>query len=390
MALMAFGGGVAPSGTGSAPLLVLSGLAGASAMILPGVSGGYLLLLLGQYEAILGAIDLLKTGLLGSDGGGFDMAIVLESMRVVVPVGIGVVIGVVAVSNLLKWLLERYEKATLGILLGLLVGAVVGLYPFQAPVRPDEGHVHRGIVLNATEVAALEEEYWPLERFTPTGAQIAGAVGLLLAGFAGTMLVDRIGRTKVTRQRSVGVVLFVMVALSACSRESPVPETSAPPATSTGQAAGIVVAQNAGLVDAAEDIIAFLRGELPFDSIATADTVTLRLAPEGGGDSTRVSRELLRERASWSVRAGGSGSDYPLAPPATLTTLTTREGRHFNCRDYALSSRAPDLAAFPHVGTRLAPPDAGSCLQTWNLTFIFDPHTAHPTLVAVVYDQWEW
>jgi hypothetical protein len=288
---------------------------------------------------------------------------------------------VVAVSNLLKWLLERYEKATLGVLLGLLVGAIVGLYPFQAPVRPDEGHVYRGIVLNATEVAALEEEYWPLERFTPTGAQIAGAVGLLLAGFAGTMLVDRIGRTKVATQRSVGVVLFAMAALSACSRESRVPETSTPPATSTSHAAG--------LVDAAESIVAFLRGELPFDSITTADTVTLRLAPEGGGDSTRVARELLRERASWSVRAG-SGSDYPLAPPATLTTLTTREGRHFNCRDYALSSRAPDLAAFPHVGTRLAPPDAGSCLQTWNLTFIFDPDTAHPTLVAVVYDQWEW
>jgi hypothetical protein len=180
----------------------------------------------------------------------------------------------------------------------------------------------------------------------------------------------------------MGVVLFVMIALSACSRESPMPETSTPATAS--------VAQNAGLVDAAEDIIAFLRGELPFDSITTADTVTLRLAPEGGGDSTRVSRELLRERASWSVRAAGSGSDYPLAPPATMTMLTTREGRHFNCRDYALSSRAPDLAAFPHVGTRLEPPDAGGCLQTWNLTFIFDPQIAQPTLVAVVYDQWEW
>ena len=184
-----------------------------------------------------------------------------------------------------------------------------------------------------------------------------------------------------TRQRSAGIVLFVVVVLSACSREAPVPEASAP--------ATPPAAQNTGIVEAAEDIIAFLRGDLPFDSITTADTVTLRLAPEGGGDSTRVSREQLRERATWSVRAG-SGSDYPFAPPATLTTLTTREGRHFNCREYALSSRAPDLAALPHVGTRLEPPDAGSCLQTRNLTFVFDPDAAHPTLVAVVYDQWEW
>jgi putative membrane protein len=196
MAVMAFGGGIAATGGTSSLLLALAGLAGASAMILPGVSGGYLLLLLGQYEVILGAIDTLKLGLLGNDGTGFDMAIVLESMRVVVPVGIGVVIGIVAVSNLLKWLLERYEKATLGVLLGLLLGAVVGLFPFQAPVRPEAGHVHRGVVLDATEAAALDEEYWPLERFTPTGAQVGGAVALLLAGFAGTLLIDRIGRTK--------------------------------------------------------------------------------------------------------------------------------------------------------------------------------------------------
>jgi hypothetical protein len=177
------------------------------------------------------------------------------------------------------------------------------------------------------------------------------------------------------------VALTALSALSACSRDSRIPETSTPVTAPAGE--------SAALVHAAENIVAFLRGELPFDSITAADTVTIRLAPEGGGDSTRVSRERLRERASWSVRAG-SGTAYPLAPPATLTTLTTREGRHFNCREYALSSRAPELAAFPHVGTRLAPPDAGSCLQTWNVTFVFDPHTDDPTLVAVVYDQWEW
>ena len=196
MAAMAFGGVSAGGGEANALLLAFSGLAAASAMILPGVSGGYLLLLLGQYEPILGAIDTLKVGLLGQDGGGFDMPLVLEAMHVVIPVGIGVAIGVVGVSNLLKWLLQRYEKPTLGVLLGLLLGAVVGLYPFQRPVAPDEGYVHRGVVLDATEAAALDEEYWPLERFRPTAAQVAGAGALLLAGLAGTLLVDRMGRGK--------------------------------------------------------------------------------------------------------------------------------------------------------------------------------------------------
>lgn len=184
------------------------------------------------------------------------------------------------------------------------------------------------------------------------------------------------------RQLPPVLALFVLSALPSCNRDSPVPERSTPATPPAVQPVELVVA--------AEGIVAFLRGETEFDSITTADTVTLRLTPEGGGDSTRVSRDLLRDRANWSVRAAGSGAEYTFVPPATLTTLTTREGRHFNCQDYALSSRVPELAGLPHVGTRLEPPDRGSCLQTWNLTFVFDPHAPGPTLVTVVYDQWEW
>ncbi len=61
-----------------------------------------------------------------------------------------------------------------------------------------------------------------------------------------------------------------------------------------------------------------------------------------------------------------------------------------NCAEYPLSSRFPELARLPHVGTKLEPGDASSCLQTWNLTLVFDPNQRPPTLVAAVYDQWEW
>jgi len=193
MALMATLGSGVSSGGSNPLLLVVAGLAGASAMILPGVSGSYLLVLLGQYAPILGAIDTLKRGLLGDEGSGFDAALVMESMGVVVPVGIGVLVGVVVVSNLLKLLLERFEQATLGALLGLLLGAVVGLYPFQAPVAPEAGHVHRGQVLGAAEAAALDPEDWPLEPFTPTPGQGTAAAALLLLGLGTTLAVDRFG-----------------------------------------------------------------------------------------------------------------------------------------------------------------------------------------------------
>ena len=192
MLLMALGAGGGGGDGGNPLLLFFSGLAGASAMILPGISGGYLLLLLGQYESILGAVDQVKSALLGQ--GGPDVGMLLETLPVVLPVGLGVVAGAVGVSNLLRWALRRYEKTTLGILLGLLVGAVVGLYPFQQGVEPQPGERFKGQVLTQASIADLDPEDWPLEPFQPSGGQIAAAIGLIAAGFAATRLIDAVGR----------------------------------------------------------------------------------------------------------------------------------------------------------------------------------------------------
>ncbi len=191
MAVMALGGEVSRDGESDPVLLALSGLAGASAMILPGVSGGYLLLLLGQYEPILGAVDGLKEGLVGSAG--VSVPLLTTSLTTLLPVGLGVGVGIIGVSNAVRWLLDRFEKPTLGALLGLLLGSVVGLYPFQEPVSPEAGYLHRGQVLDAVEASALDEKYWPLERFTPGAGQAAGAGALILLGLGATLLIDRIG-----------------------------------------------------------------------------------------------------------------------------------------------------------------------------------------------------
>ncbi len=192
MAVMALGTEGGGGSGASLPLLVVSGLAGASAMILPGISGGYLLLLLGQYVPILGAIDDLKEGLIGKAG--FDVELVLGAIEVVVPVGVGVVLGIVGVSNGLRWLLERHEKPTLGALLGLLLGAVIGLYPFQQSVRPEPGFTHRGIEVPADELGDVPPEDWPLEPYTPSGGELASAGGAFAGGLALTLLIARLGR----------------------------------------------------------------------------------------------------------------------------------------------------------------------------------------------------
>ncbi len=178
--------------------LLVAGVIGASAMILPGISGGYLLLLLGTYVPILAAIDAFKDALQALQ----VQALLRVGVRVILPVGIGVVVGIVAVSHLLRWALERYRQPTLGVLLGLLLGAVVGLWPFQRGVPPQPGEVIKGqtvvvdaggrLVLSATGAPVKTEDY-PTVRFRPSPFQVGAALALIAAGFGLTLLVDRLG-----------------------------------------------------------------------------------------------------------------------------------------------------------------------------------------------------
>ncbi|MDA0323157.1 MAG: DUF368 domain-containing protein [Verrucomicrobia bacterium] len=170
-------------------MLFLAGVAGASAMILPGVSGGYLLLVLGQYIPILSAIDAFKLALKGGEMGEATQI----ALHVGIPVGLGVLVGVVGVSNLLRLLLKRFEKATLGVLLGLLLGAVVGLWPFQTGVLPQVGDVVKGEMMTEGLIAELDPEDYPTRYFSPSGTQVGGVFGGIAVGFLITFAIARIG-----------------------------------------------------------------------------------------------------------------------------------------------------------------------------------------------------
>lgn len=90
---------------------VFAGMLAAITMVLPGISGSYMLLIMGQYDRVLGAVDL-------------------RDARILVPVAIGAAVGVVLLSNALKFLLHRFQRPTIGFLLGMLLGSVLGLWPF--------------------------------------------------------------------------------------------------------------------------------------------------------------------------------------------------------------------------------------------------------------------
>ena len=192
MALLAWlqvdGGGSSANREGFV-MMFLAGVAGASAMILPGVSGGYLLLVLGVYVPVLSAIDLLKESLKAGD----MAAAAGPVLSVVLPVGVGVGIGVLVVSNLIRVVLHRYEQPTLGVLMGLLVGAVFGLWPFQEGVPPKVGELFKGQPLTAERLAELSPDKYPTEFYTPTTTNVLTAIALVALGYAITALVTRIG-----------------------------------------------------------------------------------------------------------------------------------------------------------------------------------------------------
>lgn len=146
------------AGAGAYSMLVLAGFSGGAAMILPGVSGAYLLLVLGQYRPI---VDAVAAAAASARAG--DALAAAATLHVLLPVAVGVGLGVLGVSNLVKLLLERHRRTTLGFLLGLLFGSVIGLWPFAG---------------------------------VPSPSQAGAGLALVLAGFGISWAISRIGHTE--------------------------------------------------------------------------------------------------------------------------------------------------------------------------------------------------
>jgi hypothetical protein len=135
---------------------------------------------MGEYVPILGAIDKSKSALLSGDITGlWTQAIYL------LPVAIGVAIGLGGVSVLLRWLFEKHRAATAGLLLGVLVGAIGGLWPFRSVVPPTVGTSVRGVLVTFDNASSFPLDDWRMLPVTPTGlGQVLLSLGLVALGCA--------------------------------------------------------------------------------------------------------------------------------------------------------------------------------------------------------------
>ena len=139
--------------------IFLCGAISICAMILPGISGSFILLVMGKYHYIMQAITDLN-------------------WPVIIMFGVGCVVGILAFAKLLHWLLARWERQTMLVLLGFVFGSLVRVWPWY-----DSEAVEAAQLLRTGSVSPLD-------------LQIPGAVIWCAVGIAAVVLFELLGSRK--------------------------------------------------------------------------------------------------------------------------------------------------------------------------------------------------
>ncbi|MBL4844755.1 MAG: DUF368 domain-containing protein [Planctomycetes bacterium] len=156
----------------SAWFLFLCGSVSICAMVLPGISGSFVLLLLRQYEHVLGAVgEVIEPT---TDAG--RLGPLVETL---LPFAAGCLVGLLTFVRLLSVLLRGAEHATMAFMGGLLTGSLYALWPFA--VRNYETFAGKSKLVSQT----------PQLPDLSLGSTWL-AIGLVLVGVAGVVLLERI------------------------------------------------------------------------------------------------------------------------------------------------------------------------------------------------------
>jgi len=142
------------------------------AMILPGVSGSFLLLMLGLHAPVLHAVKNVQLGALAS-------------------FSLGCALGLLSFSHLLSWCLKRYPAISHSFLIGLMLGALEGLWPWRQVLATRLDRHGETQVL-------LDQSIWPWQVLDRTGQSaqlLLCALAFILAFFV-ILGVSRLGRVK--------------------------------------------------------------------------------------------------------------------------------------------------------------------------------------------------
>ena len=106
--------GLPPGDVTDPPLIAVFFAAAAAicALVIPGVSGSFLLLSLGLYESTIAAVNDRDLAYLAT-------------------FALGAIFGLAAFVSFLRWLLDHHARITMAIIVGLMLGSLRALWPWQ-------------------------------------------------------------------------------------------------------------------------------------------------------------------------------------------------------------------------------------------------------------------
>ena len=98
------------NGVGGYVMLLCTGIVAAVALVLPGISVSYMLLVLGMYEKTINSITNFE-------------------VEFIMPLGIGLLLGIILTTKLLENALNKHPRPTYLIILGFIIGSMVSVFP---------------------------------------------------------------------------------------------------------------------------------------------------------------------------------------------------------------------------------------------------------------------
>nr|XP_061799111.1 polyprenyl-phosphate transporter-like [Nerophis lumbriciformis] len=155
--------------------LLLCGVVAMCSMIIPGLSGSFVLLLMGNYSLIMiDSVNALSA---------FDLG---KALPVLIPVGIGAVIGLLALSHFLSWLFKNHHDNATATIAGFVAGSLVIIWPWKDKIvetfyRNDEA-----------KEKIIGYENWHLPNFSQSSTWLE--VACVIAGAALIIMVEKLAK----------------------------------------------------------------------------------------------------------------------------------------------------------------------------------------------------
>jgi len=165
--------------------ILLSGSVAITAMILPGISGSFILLLMGMYATVLGALS----GAVKSISGGLWADLMAEG-KIIILFGVGCILGLLLFSKGLNWLFKNKKNITIAVLTGFLIGSLNKIYPWKEVL---EYYIKHPGEPNEEKVPIIERNVSPAEYTEITGEPnlLVTAVICFLIGVILIVVLDR-------------------------------------------------------------------------------------------------------------------------------------------------------------------------------------------------------